>query len=186
MPKRLGPLAWLLFVALIACRRDGGPPKDENAAAASPCPPFPAWASKELPAGVLVDVLHVPSREDRSVGYRLHEDGRLETHAKVELVVGADGQLTARPIAEAWKEVGRVPDERLETTRRLIREASADELRAWAGHRGGEEGTTFLRMRRDGQILESCYFGDRAPPPLGLIERHVLDLRLGIVPPPIP
>lgn len=177
MPRLL-PLAFL-FAGLLACERlpQGG--KSERRS--RPCPELPSWAG-ELPADVFAEVLHLPG-EPRAIGFRVYEDGKLETWAQVELVLGADGTLGSRPIEGKWKDEGRVLPERLDLLRQAVRATPPDELAAWSGYRGEGEEATVIRIRRDGQIHQSCYFGDRAPAPLNRIERLVLDLRFGVVPP---
>jgi len=188
MPRRHA-LVGLLVGSLLACEPEtpfakaGGAATSEHGSKATPCPQPPAWAG-ELPSEVLAEVLHLPATEGREVGYRVHEDGTLETYAEVELVLGANGAVASRAVPGRWKEVGRAQEKKLAFLRRQLREASPEELEAWAWHRGGDDDVTLIRLRRDGQIVRSCYFGDRAPPPLGAIERQVLDLRLGILPPP--
>lgn len=188
-------LALALPLALVGCRRKSPQPPVASEAepiasasassqAANACPPDPAWA-EELPADAIVEVLHLPAkRANRNgAGYRLFEDGRFQTYTDVELFVNDAGKLDTRPGDAVWKTMGGVEGAKLEATRKLVLESPREELESWAPKRKPKDldiDATLVRLRANGEIVRSCYFGDRAPPPLGAIERAVHDLGRGI------
>lgn len=185
----------VLPLALVACGRKAPAAEAESKASpaasasasaeekveTSACPPAPSWAA-ELPSEVVVEVLHIPAkRANRNgAGYRLFEDGKLDTYTDVELFVNAAGKLDTRPGDAVWKTTGTPESSKLEAAQRLFAETSREDLEAWAPKKRPKELTsewTLLRIRKDGELVSTCYIGHRAPPPLAALERAVHDLR---------
>lgn len=148
------------------------------------CPPAPSWAA-ELPTEAVAEVLHIPAkRANRNgAGYRLFDDGRLDTYTDVELFVNSAGKLETRPGDAVWKTTGMPEASKVEAARNLFSETSREDLEAWAPKqpRKDVEGEwTLIRLRKDDDLVSTCYFGHRGPPPLAALERAVHDLRSSI------
>lgn len=190
-------LVSVLPLALLACGRKAPPApaeaedKAQPAASASvsaeekveasACLAAPEWAA-DLPSEVVVEVLHVPAKraQRKGAGYRLFEDGKMDTYTDVELFVNAAGKLETRPGDAVWKTAGMPEGAKLEAARKLFSETSRDDLEAWAPKklpRELESEWTLIRVRKEGELVSTCYVGHRAPPPLAALERAVHDLR---------
>lgn len=194
----LGRLSWMIALsfplALVACRREPSPPEAKTEAKpvassrpeANACPPVPAWAG-EFPTGAIVEVLHVPNQAKSDAGdgtgYRLFEDGRLDTYSVLEFFTNDAGTLESRRVPGTWSTPGGVSGEKLEATRKLVLDTKREELEKWAPKRKPKDAGadfTLIRANYEGTVVQTCYFGDHAPPPLGAIERAMHDLRGGI------
>lgn len=175
------------LLPLAACRRDPPAPAAAPAEAASSansaadaCPAAPAWARDE-PAGLLIEVLYVPGVPGTHVGtgYRLFEDGRLDTFGDIEFYLDDAGKAHSRRIPAEWRTEGGVGGEALDRTRKVVDGTARDELDGWTKGRPHETkpiDLTVVRARQGGTLHHACYLGDPAPPALGALESAVKEL----------
>lgn len=155
-----------------------------EAPAENACLPTPFWA-EDRGESVFIELLHIPAKRGNrnGAGYRLHEDGRIETYTDVELFVNDEGKLDTRPGDAIWKTVGSLDGAKLEEARELAKESSREELEKWAPKRireGLDIESTLLTIIKGDETIRTCYFGDRPPAPIGKVEKAVHDYRMGL------
>jgi hypothetical protein len=138
------------------------------------CPAAPSWAGKQSDE-IEVDLLH--TTEAHGTGYRLFNDGHLETYDDLELIKSDAGRMKLEKVAGSWRNRGPVDVQGLEAVRRAIGATDEREMvGSRTGQGGGKDSRTHMLIVRDGKRTSFCYVGDQAPKGLEAVERAIHDL----------